>query len=326
MSTNSLARSGTFDIQDFRQALGMFATGVTIVTTSDSSQGPVGITVNSFNSVSLEPPMVLWSISKSAHSRPAFSENLHWNVHILSQEQEALSNKFAKAGENKFSGLALEKGSSKAPLIPGCSARFQCRTAFEYDGGDHVIFIGHVIAYDRSARDPLLYLTGAYALASRRAADVATQSTHLVATPYSENLIGYLLGRAHYQFMAGFREQLNFHKFNDLDFFVLSLLVVREPMQFSEIETHIVYTGMVLTELSLSSMQARQLIHKLANNTYELSLKGSNAIMHVLSAAKTTEANLIKKIGEHEFSLLRNILKKSILASDPGLPKLWANF
>ena len=147
----------SFDPQAFRAALGTFTTGVTIITTRGDDDTPIGVTANSFNSVSLNPPLVLWSLAKSANSLPAFETGRHWNVHVLSADQQALAASFAAQGADKFGGLELEPGISPAPLLPHCTARFQCRTAFRYDGGDHVIFVGEVLAYERDAeRRPLL--------------------------------------------------------------------------------------------------------------------------------------------------------------------------
>lgn len=321
---SSISTSASFDARDFRQSLSMFATGVTIVTARAADETPVGITVNSFNSVSLDPPMVLWSIAKTAKSRPVFSDSGFWNVHILAANQEALSNRFARAGEDKFRDLPCETGVTNAPLIPGCSARFQCRTAFQYDGGDHIIFVGEVLAYDRSALAPLLYVTGGYALALPRASDVATGTSNLPDAPYSENLLGYLLGRAHYQFMAGFRPQLDALALDEADFFTLSLLSVREPMQCEEVTTHTAYTGVPIGRSTLDGLCARQMLQHTEAEGYRLSQQGREAIWKVLAAAKAVEADLVDRLGEPEAAALRNLLKKSILASDPGLPKLWS--
>src|SRR5215469_4099336 len=106
-----------FDSSAFRRALGMFATGVTIVTARAGDGTPVGMTANSFNSVSLDPPMVLWSLAKSARSLPVFHAAEHWNVHILANEQNDLANRFARAGEDKFAGLSLEPALADAPLL-----------------------------------------------------------------------------------------------------------------------------------------------------------------------------------------------------------------
>lgn len=312
-----------FDPKEFRRALGMFATGVTIVTTTAADGTPIGITANSFNSVSLDPPMVLWSLANNARSLPAFSDSTHWNVHILSNEQEALSNRFARAGEDKFSGLEMDTQPSGAPLMPGCSARFQCKNAFKYDGGDHTIFVGEVVQYDSSALPPLLYVTGGYALASRKAAPVSTEpQAQLDGALYSENLLGYLFGRAHFQFIHGIRATMQERHLSDTDFFVLSLLSVRQPLGAEEIATHIAYTGVDLGTGALQALVQRGLLAQ-DGAGLRLSPAGSDAILHVLAAAKAVEADLVDRMGEMESAALRNLLKQAILATDPGLPKLW---
>jgi 3-hydroxy-9,10-secoandrosta-1,3,5(10)-triene-9,17-dione monooxygenase reductase component len=315
-----------FDPKDFRRALGMFATGVTIVTARAADGTSVGITANSFNSVSLQPPMVLWSLAKNARSLAVFSASEHWNVHILSNEQDALSNRFARAGEDKFAGLALDESINGAPLIPGCSARFQCRTAFQYEGGDHIIFVGEVTGYDACALPPLLYVTGDYALAARKAAPVSTEP---LADPnaglYSENLLGYLLGRAHFQFLHGLRRPLAERGLSDADFFVLSLLSVQQPLTPEQIAAHTAYTGIDIGHVALQALVARGLLQADAALPQALRLApaGSDAILHALAAAKAVEAGLVERIGALEAASLRNLLKQAINATDPGLPKLW---
>ena len=314
----------SFDPRDFRQALGAFATGVTIVTARAGGGEPVGITANSFNSVSLDPPMVLWSLAKNARSLPVFEHADAWNVHVLANDQEALSNRFARAGEDKFAGLELDAGQTDAPLIPGCSARFQCRSAFRYEGGDHVIFVGEVVGYDRTPRPPLLYVTGGYALAARKSGAIASIAGDVDASDaiYSENLLGYLLGRAHYQFMAGFRRTLDEHGLSDADFFVLSLLSVRQPLAGAEIAAHIAYTGVDIGKVALDSLRARGLLDA-AGGGWRLAAGGRDAILHVLAAAKAVEADALEKLGPMEAVGLRNLLKRLIAVTDPGLPKLW---
>ncbi|WP_404302798.1 flavin reductase [Alicycliphilus denitrificans] len=313
-----------FDPKDFRQALGMFATGVTIVTTTAPDGTPVGVTANSFNSVSIDPPLVLWSLAKNARSLEAFTSGAHWNVHILAQEQEALSNLFARAGEDKFGQQQLEPGVSDAPLLPGCSARFQCKTMFQYDGGDHTIFVGEVLSYDRTQRPPLLYVTGQYALASRKALAVSTEpQADTAASLYSENLLGYLLGRAHYQFLGGIRAQLNERGLSDADFFVLSLLSVRAPLAGADIAAHIAYTGIDVGAVLLQQLCDRGLLQKKERDAYVLTFSGRDSILHVIAAAKAEEADVVERMGEAEAALLRNLLKQFIRVTDPGLPKLW---
>ncbi len=151
-----------FDPKAFRNALGSFATGVTIVTARDASSAPVGLTANSFNSVSLDPPMVLWSLSLHSGSLPVFRDAEMWAVHILAADQQAMSDRFATPAIDKFAGLDLKDGPEGAPLIEGCAARFGCRARFEYEGGDHAIFLGEVVDFDRREAEPLIYHGGQY--------------------------------------------------------------------------------------------------------------------------------------------------------------------
>lgn len=322
-----MTTSPQFDPKDFRRALGMFATGVTIVTARTEDGTPVGVTANSFNSVSLEPPLVLWSLAKNARSLPVFSTTPHWNVHILAEDQVDLSNSFARAGENKFAGVALDNGQTSAPLLANCTARFQCRTMFQYEGGDHIIFVGEVIAYDRSERPPLLYVTGNYALAARKTEMVSTEpATAPTDTMYSEDLLGYLLGRAHYQFVNGFRVSLNERGLSEADFFVLSLLSVNAPLTAMEIATHVAYTAIDIGPVMLQALCDRGLLQRSAEQAdgFELSTVGRDAILHVLAAAKAEEADVMGQLGEMEGAMLRNLLKRVVRVTDPGLPKLWA--
>lgn len=310
------------DPQDLRHALGTFATGVTIVTARGDDGEPVGITANSFNSVSMDPPMVLWSLAMNARSLPVFERAKHWNVHVLASDQEALSNRFARVGEDKFGGLALDDGVTEAPLIPGCSARFQCRTAFQYEGGDHVIFVGEVVDYDRTPSPPLVYVTGGYALAAHKSGAVATEAERPDA-PYSEDLLGYLLARAHFQFMAGFRDALDKWGLSDPDFFVLALLGVRQPLTGEQIAAYTAYIRADIDVVELESQRKRGLLTCDDAGGWSLSARGHDAILHVLAAANAVEADVVERLGPAEAAGLRNALKRVVAATDPGLPKLW---
>lgn len=147
----------------FRKALGAFATGVTIATTLDQGGAPVGVTVSSFNSVSLAPPLVLWSLSKTSFSRPAFTASGHFAVHVLAADQSEFADRFARSKTEKWDGLDWHKGRKASPILSDCLAVFECITAHEYDGGDHIILVGEVVAFETSLRDPLIFHAGRYA-------------------------------------------------------------------------------------------------------------------------------------------------------------------
>lgn len=152
------------DSRQFRDALGHFATGVTVVTTLDAERQPVGVTVNSFSSLSLDPPLILWSLAKKSYSLAAFESHPAFAIHVLAGDQQDLSNRFARAGTDKFAGLTTDEGFGGVPLLKGCAAVFQCSTEFRYDGGDHLILVGRVQAFATEERPPLLFYRGRYAI------------------------------------------------------------------------------------------------------------------------------------------------------------------
>lgn len=153
-----------FDPRAFRRALGNFATGVTIMTAATTNGRKVGVTANSFNSVSLDPALILWSIDKRSTSYQVFAEASHFAVNILAADQIDLSNQFARPKDDKFAGIDFERGEGGTPLFADCAARFQCEKHQIVEGGDHWILIGKVVAFDDFGRSPLLYHQGAYSM------------------------------------------------------------------------------------------------------------------------------------------------------------------
>jgi 3-hydroxy-9,10-secoandrosta-1,3,5(10)-triene-9,17-dione monooxygenase reductase component len=154
--------SHSFDAQRYRQALGSFTTGVTIITAVDGAGADVGMTANSFNSVSLTPPMVLWSLGRSSTNIAAFLQAKHFAVHVLAVEQHDLAHRFSQRGIDRFAGLTLGRGPDGIPLLDGAAARFECRTAYQHEGGDHVIFVGEVLGFDCWEREPLVFKRGSF--------------------------------------------------------------------------------------------------------------------------------------------------------------------
>ena len=141
----------------------MFATGVTIVTARTPEGVLVGLTANSFNSVSLSPPLVLWSLSQSASSMAAFSTGSHYAINILSAGQKALAERFASRHEDRWTDVAFTEGASGAPLLAGSAATFECFNRSRYEEGDHVIFVGEVERCSHQAgAAPLLYHGGRF--------------------------------------------------------------------------------------------------------------------------------------------------------------------
>jgi len=163
MAENPTLAAPDFDPRDFRNALGLFATGVTIVTTRTGAGDPIGLTANSFSSVSLAPPLVLWSLSLRSPNLPNFLQATHFAINVLARDQIALSQRFSKPIPNKFEGVACVYGLERLPLLEGAAAQFQCRTEARHYAGDHVIFIGQVLQYHHTEREALGYFRGRYA-------------------------------------------------------------------------------------------------------------------------------------------------------------------
>jgi len=152
-----------FSTKQFRSALGMFATGVTIVTTRTVTGELIGLTANSFNSVSLTPPLVLWSLSRNATSLATFSSGSHYAINILSADQQDLAIQFASQGVDRFSGVGFDVGMSGAPLLHGVAATFECFNRSRYEEGDHFIFVGEVERCNHTEdASPLLYHGGKF--------------------------------------------------------------------------------------------------------------------------------------------------------------------
>ncbi|WP_395407511.1 flavin reductase [Pseudoduganella sp. UC29_106] len=288
----------------------------------------MGVTANSFNSVSLDPPMVLWSLARSSRSLAAFTHSQHFSVHILAQDQDALSNQFARSGADKFAGLTLECGAGGVPLLTGCAARLQCRTAFQYEGGDHIIFVGEVVAMDRSDAPPLVFQAGRYAVAT---AKTAVQAFSAEAqdddASFSENFTGYLLARAHFQFYSQLRTHLQQHALSDTEYFVLSVLLVREGRSIGNFNERFSYTGHQVTMQLIARLEVKGLLRTVGpagQQLCHLTEQGRAVTLRIIAAAKALEADMLARLGEWDAVALKNLLKQFILHTDPGLAHPWS--
>jgi flavin reductase (DIM6/NTAB) family NADH-FMN oxidoreductase RutF len=171
------AERSRFDARDLRRSLGQYATGVTVVTTEDAKGQRFGMTANSFTSVSLHPPIVLWAAAKSSPSLSAFESASHFAVNVLAADQHHLSRQFSTTGPEKFDGVTLVPRDQVAnpasddilhpPILEGTVAHFVCRTTQRVDAGDHVVFFGEIEGYDAPGGEPLVFHSGSYRLAAK---------------------------------------------------------------------------------------------------------------------------------------------------------------
>ena len=200
-----------FDSKELRQVFSQFPTGVTVITTRSSDGEPIGVTASSFNTVSVSPALVLWSIDKGAHSLEAFKNCEYFAVNILSDKQIALSNCFAGRGQDKFNGVDYAMGLGDSPLLPEALTQLQCKNWNIYEGGDHLIMIGEVIEYkvSENAR-PLVFSQGSYSQASPHY-DVSNtkQIEKFDQHKFLEDHILYLLRASYNQLSKVFYDRLN---------------------------------------------------------------------------------------------------------------------
>jgi flavin reductase (DIM6/NTAB) family NADH-FMN oxidoreductase RutF len=156
------AESG--DLRALRSAFGRYATGVTIITCIDGDGRPCGLTANSFSSLSLDPPLVLWSLRETSATLGAFLAARHFGVNVLAEAQVELSRRFAAAAAEKFDEGAWARGASGVPVLAGCAAVFECETVSSQEAGDHRLFIGRVLHASQAALAPLVFQAGHYHL------------------------------------------------------------------------------------------------------------------------------------------------------------------
>lgn len=151
-----------FDARHFREALSQFATGVTVITTRLADGSFLGLTASSFNSVSIDPPLVLWSLSQNANSLPVFSENSHYVINVLAADQADLAERFARRIDNRFDGVEYALSHTGLPILKGSAAWFECHNRSRYPEGDHIIFVGEVERCDVHAQQALVFHGGRF--------------------------------------------------------------------------------------------------------------------------------------------------------------------
>ena len=150
------------DPRELRNVFGVFATGVTIITTNDVNGKPFGLTANSYTSLSLDPPLVLVCVDKKVDCYACFEQSKVFAVNFLAEDQEQLSTRFATKGIEKFEGVPIRQGSIGVPLLEGAIGFIECKLVNGYEGGDHTIYVGEVQAASASGERPLLFFKGKY--------------------------------------------------------------------------------------------------------------------------------------------------------------------
>ncbi|QIL73948.1 flavin reductase family protein (plasmid) [Diaphorobacter sp. HDW4B] len=321
----------TFDPKAFRAALGTFATGVTVITAVGQDGKSIGLTANSFNSVSLDPPLVLWSLAKKAFNLQDFVAAKHWAVHILSADQEQMSNQFARGGAEKFAGVEPVSSEHGVPLLQNCAARFECTSTFQYEGGDHIIFVGEVKKFERNDHPPLVFHAGKYALASLKDNDFSPpRATGTEPPTFRSDMLGYMVGRARKNFLDSMRVHLESNGLNDYEWRLLTIILTKKNLTASMFERFNKDAALETILATLESLRQKGWIEMVSDEglgepTYTLSQKGVYDSVRLLAIAKSHEEHLMEKMGYADGMLLKSLLNKFIQKTEGSSPNLWSD-
>lgn len=300
----------------FRAALGQFATGVTVVTTRAENGERIGLTANSFNSASLDPPMVLWSLKNDSSNFDVFAAASHFAVNVLAAEQVAVSRRFSRFAEDRFAGLECREGVGGVPVIAGCAADFQCRSVHRYSGGDHAIFVGEVLDFNIHERTPLVFHRGDYTVTlPRPSADLDSAG---IAGGYVDDFLLPLLARAYRLFGLPFYEHLSDRGVPRDEWRVMATLSDQSCTR-SELAWVVRMPEDVL-DATIEALSRQEMIAEAepreAGGAPRLvcTPRGSQRVIRLLAVAKAREADVLSDLPEleqHDFKrMLRGIIAR----------------
>lgn len=311
-------------IKEFRNALGQFATGVTIVTTLDDDQNPVGVTASSFNSVSLDPPLVLWSLAKTAQSMAAYQNSGGFNVHVLAAHQSGLSNQFASSGIDKFAGVDWSLCENNRPLLPEFAALFRCKTTYQYEGGDHIIFVGEVVDYQHHDLPVLVFHGGRYADARSKPApgEGPQPGIDLNSGQFTNDFLLYLLSRAHFQTSYPTRKACQKIGMSEPEYFCLSLLAMSGDLSAPDIISRLEHTGHHPNADIFARLDRKGWIVS-NDDQIHISDAGRETFISLLAHSKALEEQLMKHFSDDELASANQFLKKLIDLTGSDIPELW---
>lgn len=296
----------------FRRTLGEFATGVTVITTSVDGV-LYGVTSNSFASVSLNPPLVLWSIRRESKSFTAFEACTHFAVNVLADDQIALSQRFARSGPDKFRDLPFREGAGGAPLLEGLAASFECVRSRTYEGGDHLILLGEVSAFSRHDRQPLLFAKGRYAVTADHPETRLPMQAGLPGQAGHEEVLSNLMVRA-YSAIAGQLEKER--KVAGLGLTLMQARLLRAAAANPDSTL-----GALLPELFLDFNASQNVLGSLIDlglvaltpdKRVSLTEAGQSRLKAIVQHARASEVMLFKAISESELSMVKSVLGRII--------------
>jgi 3-hydroxy-9,10-secoandrosta-1,3,5(10)-triene-9,17-dione monooxygenase reductase component len=312
--TDVVKTGPAFDGRALRDAFGSFATGVTIVTTSGPGGVDIGLTANSFSSVSLDPPMVLWSLARTSLNMDAFRNSGYFAVHILSADQEALSARFASKGIDRFEGIVVDRGPGSIPMLRDCMARFTCKLAFQYEGGDHVIFVGEIVDFNHSAQKPLVFHGGRYGMLLPKQGSQAAVPADELSNLSADDLL-YQVSNAYFQTRQTVIEKLESRQWTAEEYAVLSIIGREDGLCMPEIVARSEKVrGQGVPAAIVQNLIVRGLLHEVDSGdgqvTVRLTPEGRLSVLELIAIRKSSEADVQGNMDPSEVQLLKHLLAR----------------
>lgn len=308
--------------KDFRRALGAFATGVTVVTTTGAGGEPIGVTASSFNSVSVDPPLVLWSLARTSMSHDAFRASGHFAIHVLAASQEAVSNRFARSGEDKFCDVRWRPGVLGSPLLAEHAAVFECRTQYQYEGGDHVILVGEVLRFDVRDEAPLLFHGGRYAERRPRPGPATRGTVDLQSGEFEDDFLLYLLARAQFQTSRPVRDRMRELGIDQQDHLVLVALTMHKTQSAQGLRQVLDHTGLEPDDRQLDGLLTRGLL-LCRDGLFELADEGRGKLIELLAVGQAYEADIADRLTRGEMAELKQLLRRLVELTGKDVPLAW---
>jgi flavin reductase (DIM6/NTAB) family NADH-FMN oxidoreductase RutF/DNA-binding MarR family transcriptional regulator len=327
------ARPPDFSPRDFRAALGMFATGVTVVTARTASGELAGLTASSFNSVSLDPPLVLWSLGRAAGSMAAFANGQHYAINVLAADQQALAERFATRNVDRWQDVEFVEGVSGAPLLKGCVATFECFNRSQYTEGDHVIFVGEVERCTRRASaSPLLYHGGRFYTEHPLQASAADPTAPQPAEGrFVGSYLGYLLGQANH---AVYRDFENAIASQGLTHIAWRVLAVLHDAALAPDSQGTIAVGQLAHDVLAKQPTVTKLVQRMADDgLVELladagdqrrtlvaaTAEGQRIAAALIAQARAQESQLLSRWSAGEAEALKRQLQKLVNEESPSV-------
>lgn len=302
----------SIDPKGLRRALGQFATGVAVITTRHGG-ADVGITINSFTSVSLDPPLVLWCLARTSRSYPAFAATERYVVNVLSASQVEISNRFAfREGTDFPEELAVTRGAGRVALLTGAAARFQCRVTERLDGGDHIVLLGEVTAFDDSDCAALLYHQGQYAVSDPHPGASAAVRPGSASPGFFQSALRPGLEWITERFEHHLEDELSGAGINAKQWRIVNALLTESPQASESIANQTLISGSPLSE-TLASLESRGLIAQestTAEARYLLTPRGETLAADLRREIETFESNALGSLATHEADALLRTLKR----------------